>query len=223
MSCSLERENILTVTLHLVLNYLVASEFLLFFSISEACWLGWLIPSDAQNSCRLSLLFVFRRACELALHSHLRAVLIINIVLFKEKHLYRRLDGALLQGLCCSLKFQLLCKFMISGRRPRQCFLQTCDNGEQGNERWLLHGALCLVSESHRLVLVLLPSHRISLWILQLYNSPGDFAEFCLILNMRKHWIVYHVLGANLFITWGNPQNFVVVTDLLVSHVQRLE
>lgn len=136
MSCSLGQENILTVTLQPVLNYLVASEFLVFIFFHLWSMLPWVIvPFGAQKSCRLLLLFVFRTACGLALHSHLRAVLIINIVLFKEEHLYRRLNGAVLQALCCCPKFQLLCKFITSGRRPRQvCFLQTWDSGEQGNE-----------------------------------------------------------------------------------------
>lgn len=153
MSCSLEQENILTVTLQPVLTLWPLNFCFLYFSNSEACCLGWLIPSDAQKSCGLSLLFVFKTACGLALHSHLRAVLITNTVLFKE-HLYRRLNSAVLQVVCYSPKFQLLCKFLISGRGPRQCFLQTCDIGEQGNERSSLHGALCLVSESRKLVLV---------------------------------------------------------------------
>lgn len=161
MSCSLEQENILTVTLQPVLTLWPLNFCFLFFSISEACCLGWLIPSDAQKSCGLSLLFVFKTACGLALCSHLRALLIINSVLFKEEHLYRRLNGAVLQVVCCSPKFQLLCKFLIPGRGSRQCFLQTCDIGEQGNERSSLHGALCLVSESHKLVSV----HLLSCWI----------------------------------------------------------
>lgn len=98
MFCSLEQENILAVTLQPVLNYLVTSEFLLFFFFSVWSMLPWMIdPFWCSEVLWFIVAFFFRTACGPALHSHLRAVLIINIVLFKEEHLYRRLV------LCCKL------------------------------------------------------------------------------------------------------------------------
>lgn len=160
MSCSLEQENILTVTLQPVLNYFVASEFLLLIFFHLWSVLPWVIdPFWCSDILWIIVAFCFQNS--LWTCRSLSESCFDNIVLIKEEHQCRRVNGAVLQALCCSPKFQLLCKFLISGRRPRQCFLQTCDNREQGNERWFRHRALCLVSESHRLILVHLPSHWI--------------------------------------------------------------
>ena len=132
MFCSLE--NILIVTLLPVFNYLLASDFFFFSDLwSMLPWATdpfWCLEVlwDIVAFCFQSSLWT----CPACLHSHLRAVLIIDIVLLNRiPCIGDWLNGSVLQALCCSPEFRLFCKFVISVEGQGNVFTRSVIAGKR--------------------------------------------------------------------------------------------
>lgn len=117
MFCSLEQENVLTVTFLPGFKYLLASDFYFFFHLWST--LPWVTdPLWCSEVLWDIVAFCFQNSlwtCPTSLLSHLRAVLIMNVVLLNRAPCIGDwLNGSVLPALCWSPKFQLLSECLIS-------------------------------------------------------------------------------------------------------------